>query len=136
VRESDFKSKKIKIMIALKIVYFANIIVAGWISISSLFYPKIAQTTVFEQNFVYSEAIRLVGALWFAIFLLSILGLFYPEKMSMVLLFQLIYKSSWLIFAALPALLNQQPYPKGMAVVFIIWVVVLPFVIPWKTIFS
>ncbi|MFM2268411.1 MAG: hypothetical protein RL757_1852 [Bacteroidota bacterium] len=123
-------------MIALKIVYFANIIVAGWISISSLFYPKTAQVTVFENNFVYSEAIRLVGALWFAIFLLSVLGLFYPEKMSLVLLFQLIYKSSWLIFAALPAMMNNQPYPKGMATTFLIWVVVLPFVIPWKTIFG
>jgi hypothetical protein len=123
-------------MTALKVVYFANIIVAGWISISSLFYPKTAQTTVFEQNFAYSEAIRLVGALWFAIFILSILGLFYPEKMSLVLLFQLIYKSSWLIFAALPAMMSNQPFPKGMAVVFIIWVVVLPFVIPWKTIFG
>jgi hypothetical protein len=123
-------------MIALKIVYFANIIVAGWISISSLFYPKTAQTTVFEQNFAYSEAIRLVGALWFAIFILSVLGLFYPEKMSLVLLFQLIYKSSWLIFAALPAMMNNQPYPKGMAIFFIVWVVVLPFVIPWKTIFG
>jgi hypothetical protein len=123
-------------MTALKVVYFANIIVAGWISISSLFYPKTAQTTVFEQNFAYSEAIRLVGALWFAIFILSILGLFYPEKMSLVLLFQLIYKSSWLIFAALPAMMSNQPFPKGMAVVFIVWVVVLPFVIPWKTIFG
>lgn len=123
-------------MIALKIVYFANIIVAGWISISSLFNPYKAQLTVFEGNFAYSEAIRLVGALWFAIFLLSILGLFFPEKMSLVLLFQLIYKSLWLIFAALPAMMNHQPYPKGMALCFIIWVVVLPFVIPWKTIFS
>jgi hypothetical protein len=123
-------------MTSLKIIYFANIIVAGWISISSLFYPKTAQTSIFEQNFVYSEAIRLVGALWFAIFLLSILGLFYPEKMSLVLLFQLIYKSSWLIFAALPAMMNNQPYPKGMAICFIVWVVVLPFVIPWKMIFS
>jgi hypothetical protein len=123
-------------MTALKIIYFANIIVAGWISISSLFYPQKAQMTVFEQNFVYSEAIRLVGALWFAIFILSILGLFYPEKMSLVLLFQLIYKSSWLIFAALPAMLNNQPYPRGMAVFFIVWVVVLPFVIPWKSLFS
>jgi hypothetical protein len=123
-------------MTALKIIYFANIIVAGWISISSLFYPQKAQMTVFEQNFVYSEAIRLVGALWLAIFILSILGLFYPEKMSLVLLFQLIYKSSWLIFAALPAMLNNQPYPRGMAVFFIVWVVVLPFVIPWKSLFS
>jgi hypothetical protein len=120
----------------MKIIYFANILVAGWISISSLFYPQKAQITVFEQNFVYSEAIRLVGALWFAIFILSILGLFYPEKMSLVLLFQLIYKFSWLVFAALPAMINNQPYPKGMAGFFIVWVIVLPFVIPWKTIFS
>lgn len=123
-------------MIALKIIYLANIIVAGWISISSLFYPQKAQMTVFEHSFVYSEAIRLVGALWFAIFLLSILGLFYPEKMSLVLLFQFIYKGSWLLFAALPAMLNNQPYPKGMAVFFLIWVVILPFVIPWKSIFG
>jgi hypothetical protein len=123
-------------MIALKIMYFANILVAGWISLSSLFYPKTAQATVFSNDFAYSEAIRLVGALWFAIFLLSILGLFYPEKMSLVLLFQLIYKGSWLLFAVLPAILNNQPYPKGMAIFFIVWVVLLPFVIPWKTIFS
>ncbi len=123
-------------MIALKIIYFANILVAGWISISSLFYPQRAQLTIFEDNFVYSEAIRLVGALWFAIFILSILGLFYPEKMSLVLLFQFIYKGSWLLFAALPAALNNQPYPKGMALFFIAWVLVLPFVIPWKAIFG
>jgi hypothetical protein len=123
-------------MLVMKLVYIANILVAGWISISSLFFPKTAHVTVFEQNFVYSEAFRLVGALWLAIFVLSILGLFFPEKMSLVLLFQLIYKSAWLIFAALPALLHQQPYPKGMAVVFLIWVIVLPFVIPWKTIFG
>jgi hypothetical protein len=120
----------------LKIIYIANIIVAGWISITSLFFPKTSLTTIFEQNFTYSEAIRLVGALWFAIFLLSVLGLFYPEKMVLVLLFQLIYKSLWLLFAALPAAINHQPYPKGMALTFLLWVVALPFVIPWKEIFS
>ena len=123
-------------MIALKIIYVTNILVAGWISITSLFSPKTAQLTVFENQFVYSESIRLVGALWFAIFILSILGLFFPEKMSLVLVFQLIYKSSWLLFAALPAIMNHQPYPKGMAIFFVIWVIVLPFVIPWKNIFS
>lgn len=122
-------------MIALKVIYIANIIVAGWISISSLFFPKMAITTVFENNFSYSESIRLVGALWAAIFILSILGVFFPHKMSLVLLFQLIYKSLWLIFAALPAMMNKMPYPKGMAIFFIIWVMVLPFVIPWKEIF-
>lgn len=121
---------------ALKLMYTANILLAGWISISSLFFPERAISTVFENNFAFSEAIRLVGALWWAIFILSILGLFFPMQMSLVLLFQLIYKSSWLIFAALPAYWSQQPYPKGMAMCFIIWVVILPFVIPWRHLFS
>lgn len=123
-------------MTAIKIMYIANILVAGWISISSLFFPKVAQQTVFTNAFEYSEAIRLVGALWWAIFILSILGLFFPKQMSLVLLFQLIYKSSWLIFAALPAMSKGLPYPKGMAIFFIIWVIILPFVIPWRAIFS
>ena len=116
----------------MKLMYIANIIVAGAISVTSLFYPRMAQKTVFTNAFEYSEAIRLVGALWFAIFLLSIMGLFYPKQMSLVFVFQLIYKSSWLLFAAVPAILNDQIYPKSMAVFFLIWVLILPFIIPWK----
>jgi len=119
----------------LKVVYFTNIIVAGWISLTSLFSPKKAITTIFENSLAYSEAIRLVGALWGAIFVLSFLGLFYPKKMVLVLLFQLIYKGSWLLFVAIPAILSKQPYPKGMAGFFLVWCVILPFVIPWKEIF-
>ncbi|MEO0895098.1 MAG: hypothetical protein AAFY71_01680 [Bacteroidota bacterium] len=113
------------------LMYIANIIVAGWISISSLFFPKTAHLTVFQGNLAYSEAIRLVGALWWAIFLMSVLGLFFPEKMRFVFLFQLIYKSSWLLVAALPAILHKQPYPSAMAAFFMVWVILLPFVIPW-----
>lgn len=123
-------------MIALKILYIANIIVAGWISISSLFYPKITHHTVFTNNFEYSEGIRLIGALWFGIFVISIIGLFYPLKMSLILLFQLIYKSSWLLIVALPAISSKMTYPRGMAFCFLIWIIVLPFVIPWKHLFS
>ncbi len=122
-------------MIALKTVYIANIIVAGWISITSLFYPKKAAVTVFQNTYPYSEFIRLVGSLWGAIFLLSILGLLYPKKMALVLLFQLTYKGSWVLFVMLPALCQKQPYPSGMGAFFIIWCVILPFVIPWKDIF-
>ncbi len=123
-------------MTSMKIIYLANIVVAGGISISSLFFPKEALQSVFTGAFAYSEAIRLVGALWGAIFLLSIVGLFLPMQMSLVLLFQLIYKGSWLLFAALPAMLRQEPYPKAMAIFFIVWVVILPFVIPWRVIFA
>ncbi len=120
----------------LTLVYIANIFVAGWISITSLFFPKIAQTVVFENTVQFSETIQLVGALWFAIFLLSVLGLFFPEKMVLVLLFQLVYKSTWLLVVAMPALMSGQDFPKSMALFFVIWVLVLPLVIPWSEIFG
>ena len=120
----------------MKIIYVANIVVAGWISLTSLFAPKLALSTVFEGAVAYSEVIRLVGALWGAIFLLSILGLFFPMSMSVVFLLQLIYKGSWLLIAALPAILQQQAYPRGMAAFFLVWVLILPWVIPWKHLFQ
>lgn len=40
----------------MKIMYLANIVVAGAISITSLFYPKTAQRTIFAAAFAYSEA--------------------------------------------------------------------------------
>ncbi len=113
-------------MIALKIVYLANIIVAGWISITCTFAPKVGLRTVFENSIAYSEAIRLVGALWGAIFLLSIAGLWFPYKMAVVLLFQLIYKTTWLCVVAAPAVLKSENFPKGMAVVFMVWVLCCP----------
>lgn len=123
-------------MIPIKIMYLANILVAGWISISCLFYPKTAGQTVFSNAFEYSESFRLVGALWFAIFLLSLIGLVYPRQMSLIFLFQLIYKGTWLLVVAIPAILKSEPYPSGMAAFFLLWVIVLPFVIPLKELFG
>ncbi len=118
-------------MIILKLVYIANIIVAGWISITSTFYPKTSATTVFQNAYQTTEVIRLVGCLWLAIAVLSLLGLWRPLSFSPILLVQLIYKGTWLLVVALPAIRNKQPYPTGMAMFFLIWVLILPFVIPW-----
>ncbi|MEM9929522.1 MAG: hypothetical protein AAF840_06875 [Bacteroidota bacterium] len=120
----------------IKLVYIANIIVAGWVGITSLFFPRQALHSIFENTVAFSEAIRMAGALWSAIFLLSIVGLWYPQRMSVVLLLQVIYKGSWLLVVALPAILNSQPYPKGMAGFFLVWVICLPLVIPWSYLFG
>ena len=116
----------------MQLMYIANILVAGWISISSLFFPKTAAATIFQNAYEATELIRLVGALWLAIAILSVFGLFRPMVFSPVFLVQLIYKGTWLLVVALPALMNHQPFPKAMAMFFVIWVVVLPFVIPWR----
>lgn len=119
-------------MSILKIIYLANILVAGWISISSLFFPKYAAVSVFSNAYTFSEVIRLTGALWAAIFILSVIGMFLPQKMALVLVFQLIYKGLWLFAVCIPAMIQNKPYPGGMAFFFLIWCAVLPFVIPWK----
>lgn len=119
-------------MTSLKIIYAANIIVAGWISITSLFFPKLSAATVFSNAYQPTEIIRLVGCLWLAIAVLSLLGLWWPLTCSPVLLLQLIYKGTWLLVVAIPAIRNHQPYPAGMALFFLIWCLVLPFVIPWS----
>jgi hypothetical protein len=118
-------------MTALKIVYIANIIVAGWISITSISSPKTASTTIFQNAYQSTEVMRLVGCLWLAIAILSVLGLWRPISFSPILLVQLIYKGTWLLVVALPAMRSHQPYPSGMALFFLVWVLVLPFIIPW-----
>ncbi len=119
-------------MIALKLIYIANIIVAGWISLTSIFSPKTSALTVFQNAYQASEVMRLVGCLWLAIAILSVLGLWRPLSFSPILLVQLIYKGTWLLVVALPAVRNSQPYPKGMAIFFLIWVLILPFIMPWS----
>jgi hypothetical protein len=118
-------------MIALKIVYVANIIVAGWISLTAMSSPKKAAMSVFQNAYLPTDVMKLVGCLWFAIAILSVLGLWRPISFSPILLVQLIYKGTWLLLVALPAIRSNQPYPTGMAMFFLIWVIVLPFVIPW-----
>ncbi|WP_299215829.1 hypothetical protein [uncultured Aquimarina sp.] len=119
-------------MIGLRIIYILNIIVAGQIAISALSNPKNSALTTFGNAYQPTEVIRLIGSLWLAIAILSILGLWKPITFSPVLLLQFIYKGTWLFIVVLPAFRNGIPFPKTMAMFFVIWVLVLPFLIPWK----
>ena len=119
-------------MIELKSIYVANIVVAGWISLTSITSPKTAAATIFSNSYPPTEVMRLVGCLWLAIAVLSLLGLWRPITFSPILLVQLINKGTWLLVVAWPALRQGQSYPVGMAWFFVVWVLVLPFVIPWR----
>ena len=119
----------------LKLVYIANIIVAGWIGITALFSPKLAAASVFSNIYPSNESMRIIGALWLGIAVLSAFGIWKPVTFSPILMLQLFYKGGWLLIVALPALINGESFPREMTIFFIVWVVVLPFVIPWKEIF-
>lgn len=117
----------------MKGMYIANMIVAGWIGVTSVSSPRYAAMYIFSNVYQQTEVIRLVGALWLSIAILSALGLARPFVFSPILLVQLIYKSTWLLTVALPAFRKQEPFPVAMTWFFIVWVVILPFVIPWRS---
>jgi hypothetical protein len=116
----------------LRIIYVTNILVAGAIAYYSITSPSAAATKVFSGAYQPTVVMQLVGCLWLAIAILSLFGIFRPMTFSPALLLQVIYKGMWLLVVALPAILNKQPYPAPMAVFFVVWVVVLPFAIPWS----
>ncbi|RCW48382.1 hypothetical protein [Paenibacillus prosopidis] len=72
-----------------------------------------------------------------AFWALSVLGLRYPLQMLPVLLWELVWKSIWLIVVALPLWSAGQMDESTWAVASsCLLVVILPFVIPWRFVFA
>ncbi|MFM7468282.1 MAG: hypothetical protein ACKO37_02130 [Vampirovibrionales bacterium] len=124
--------------ILLKSVYLANVLVAGFVGISTLWFPSFSAVHVLQgcsdANPPYTS-LRIVGALWCSIALISLLGVWLnPFTYSVVLLVQLLYKGGWLLVVALPRYLKREgeSLPLGMTIFFILWVIVLPWVIPYR----
>ncbi|MEL6611058.1 MAG: hypothetical protein AAFQ53_03095 [Bacteroidota bacterium] len=122
--------------LGMRAVFAANVVVAGIVGFSSLFTPARATQTVFEGTASPGAAMGVTGAFWVTVALLSSAGLVWPTRMAPVLLVQLCYKALWLAFFAAPAWQAGRPVPSGIASFFAIWVVVLPFVIPWRALFG
>lgn len=123
----------------LRLVYLANILVAGTVGLASLLAPRRAARTVWQGTIAGEDAaVRVVGAFWCTVALLSLCGLVAPERFVVVLLVQLGYKGAWLLVVALPARLRdtRERIPAGIAAFFLAWVLVLPFVIPWGALFA
>lgn len=124
-------------MPVLKIIYCLNVIVAGFVGVTALFFPVFSSEIVFQGTIPTNWAQRIVGCFWLAIALLSILGLSQPLLYSPVLLIQLLYKGFWLLFVALPRLLtgNWTALPTGMTLFFLIWVLGLLGFLPYHYLF-
>jgi hypothetical protein len=70
--------------------------------------------------------------------LLSILGLRYPLKMIPLLLFELTWKSIWLLAVALPLWMSHTPIDAnmGQTIQACLMAVIFPFLIPWRYVFA
>jgi hypothetical protein len=123
----------------LLLPYLLNILVLIPVGVITLFGGSSAVRLVFEGKSPESAGIRtILGSLWTAILIGSVIGLFHPVSMSPLLLIQVIYKSLWLVVFVLPLVLRgkSNAVPWGVAGTFLFIVVTYPWVIPWGRVFG
>jgi hypothetical protein len=119
--------------------YIFNILVLIPVGLLTLLGGERGGQLACQNKFPESEGFRtILGSLWTAILLGSILGLIFPVQMSPLLLIQVIYKSLWLLVFVMPRLLKGKisEVPSGIALVFLVIVPSYPWVIPWGQLFG
>ena len=123
----------------LYLPYIFNIIVLVPVGLLTLLGGERGGRLACQGKFPESEGFRtILGSLWTAILIGSVLGLFFPVSMSPLLLVQVIYKTLWLLVFVIPRLVGgrSSEVPSGIAVVFIVIVVSYPWVFPWGQLFG
>ena len=123
----------------LLLPYVFNILVLVPIGLMTLLGGERGGQLACQGKFSESEGFRtILGSLWMAILIGSVLGLFFPATMSPLLLIQVIYKTLWLLVFVTPRLRTRRfdEIPWGIALTFLVIVVSYPWVIPWGQLFG
>jgi hypothetical protein len=123
----------------LLLPYVFNILVLVPIGLLTLLGGEWGGRIASQGKFPESAGFRtILGSLWTAILIGSVLGLFYPVTMSPLLLIQVIYKALWLLVFVLPRLVagRSGEVPWGISLTFLVIVVSYPWVIPWQDLFT
>ena len=119
--------------------YIFNILVLIPVGLLTLLGGERGGQLACQKKVPESEGFRtILGSLWTAILLGSILGLVFPVQMSSLLLIQVVYKSLWLLVFVKPRLSKEKinEVPSGIALVFLVIVLSYPWVIPWWQLFG
>ncbi len=123
----------------LLLPYILNIIVLIPTGPTTLLGGPAVQRRVFQGKYPDSPGIRtILGSLWTAFLIGSLIGLFYPVSMSPLLLIQVIYKTLWWLVFVVPRLVSgrRQEIHWGIAGIFLFMVLTYPWVIPWGQMFA
>ena len=122
-------------MSAPQVLFWANILILVPIGFGTLLKPSLTDHGVFAESAGWRT---LVGSLWVGILACSALGVVWPSGFGWLLVFQVIYKSVWLLVYAAPRVLSgsSQEIPGGIALSFVGIVLVWPWFIPWRQMFA
>jgi hypothetical protein len=122
-------------MSAPQVLFWANIVILVPIGFGTMLKPSLTDHGVFAESAGWRT---LVGSLWVAILACSMLGVFWPSTFAWLLVFQVIYKSVWLLGYAAPRVVagRRQEIPSGIALSFVAIVLIWPWFIPWRQMFA
>lgn len=115
--------------------YVVNILVLAPVAPLTLFGGASGLRRVSQARIPESPDMRtILGSVWMALLVASILGLYSPSTFAPILLVQILYKSLWLLAFALPRLVTQRVHevPPGIALTFAGIVVSYPWAVDWR----
>jgi hypothetical protein len=115
----------------LRIAYVANLVILAPVLWSM--FSSVRMADVFDGKVANSDGIRLmVASLWSAILFGSLIGLRWPEAMSLIVVIQIFYKTMWLVSFIGPHAVSgrREQIPVGITACFVAIVVTYP-VIYW-----
>jgi len=121
----------------LKGMYIYTIVVAGGFGLGAILSPGLIQS-VFNMPAQDPIVFGIVGSVYAAFALLSILGLRSPLKFSPILLLQLSYKVVWFIGIILPIFVTGKfpPHTISFVVVFATFIIGDLIAIPFSYVFT
>lgn len=131
-------SKELKVRWGwLKGMYIYTIVVAGFLGVGIIVMPEMIKTK-FPWPVEEPTAFGIVGSVYVAFGLLSILGLRSPLKFVPVLLMQLCYKSVWFIGVLIPLLITGRfpSYAIPMVIIFATFIIGDLIAIPFAYVFA
>ena len=122
-------------MTAPQVLFLANILILVPIGFGTLLKASLTDHGVFAESAGWRT---LVGSLWVGILACSALGVVWPSSFAWLLVFQVIYKSVWLLVYAAPRVVSgrRQEIPAGIALSFVAIVLIWPWFIPWRQMFA
>lgn len=105
-------------------MFAINILGAGIPGFLIVFFPRFAERYVLWEGQDYGT-MAILGSIWLAIGLTSILGVFRPKPFLGVFVVQFIYKSIWLLAFVVPQLMQQHPIPPAVYVLIAIFLLLI-----------
>ena len=121
----------------LKFMYIFTIVIAGGFGLGVVFIPNVI-TSMYRMPKQDPIIFGIVGSVYVAFGILSILGLWSPLKFVPILLLQLCYKVIWFVGIILP-LLFAEPFPIhgiSFVIIFAIFIIGDLIAIPFSYVFA